>query len=148
MKTTKKPSKSKPTATKPTGNNNSHKKASKTALARVNSQENASESIRKATLDAQNAIEAALRQEFPPDVLVAKIRELMECEIPQVRAKMVELVLHYTEGKPIARKVVEHRRTLTIDGISAAVEKSPAVRRGLERMLSRGKIIDVSTSDA
>lgn len=148
MKTTKKPSKSKQTTPSTPGGDNFKKKATKTALAVVNSPENASESIRKATLDAQNAIEAALRQEFPPELLVAKIRELMACGIPQVEAKMTELVLHYTEGKPIARKVVEHRRTLTIDGITAAVEKSPAVRRGLERMLSRGKIIDVSTSDA
>lgn len=148
MKNTNKPSKSKSAATKTPRCDNSHKKATKTALAVVNSQENASESIRKATLDAQNAIEAALRKEFTPEVLVAKIKALMGCGIPQVEAKMAELVLHYTEGKPIARKVVEHRRTLTIDGITAAVEKSPAVRRGLERMLSRGKIIELPTSEA
>lgn len=101
-----------------------------------------------AVKEVQQTIEAALREEFTPEVLVGKIRELMACGIPQVEAKMVELTLHYTEGKPVARQIVEHKRTLNLETMNESIARSPAVRRGLERMLSNSKVIEVTAENA
>jgi hypothetical protein len=87
---------------------------------------------------------AYLVQEFPPEYIAAKIRELMEAthttkggkQIVDYRAREagVKLALAYIEGTPIGRQQVMTVSVDSLDELQRRAQGSPALRTAVARL--------------